>query len=349
MFRRLLVVLTLCAAPTLACGDKNMQKIEAPTSGVTLAYDLTPGQVYKGKVISKETVVGTSGNKIARGFSFDVSLAVRGPDETHGGTKVTARYTNVDIRWGLPGATPFSITELVNKATAQLQGLEVDFNVDASGKILYMPDLPEDIADDLRVVLQEALDTLETAFLSVPQRPLKIADTWKDDKKRGRQGKLGRYLEAVVTTKVDGFFRESASKTDLTKLTIDESEKEVTTAKSGSHEVTKETTTTAYFAHGDRYLHRLVRDRKVFDPGNATTFAGLDVTWTKAESSAAAPVAAPTVKQVQDISDPCHPDYVGGEECAPAAPAGETPPTPAGDPVPANPPASAASAPPKAN
>lgn len=340
MFRRLLVVLTLCAAPVLACGDKNMQKIEAPASGVTLAYDLTPGQVYKGKVISKETVVGTSGNKIARGFSFDVSLVVRGADEARGGTKVTARYTNVDIRWGLPGASPISISALVNKATAQLQGLEIDFNVDETGKIIYMPELPEELADDLRAVLQEALDTLETAFLSVPQRPLKVADTWKDDKTRGRKGKLGRYLEAVVTTKVDGFFREAASKTDLTKLTIDETEKEVTTAKTGSHEVTKVTTTTAYFAHGDRYLHKLVRDRQVFDPGNATTFAGLDVTWTKAEPTAVAPVGATTVKQVQDISDPCHPDYVGGEDCQPAAPApGEAPPAPAGDPVPANPPA----------
>ena len=352
MLRRLLVVLTLCAAPTLACGDKSMQKIEAPGSGVTLSYDLTPGQVYRGKVISKETVVGTSGNKVARGFSFEVALAVRGPDAERGGTKVTARYTNVDIRWGLPSGSPISLSAFINDATSKLQGLEVDFNVDESGKILYMAELPPDIDEELRLILQDAIDTLETAFLSVPQRPLKIADTWKDDKTRGRKGKLGRYLEAVVTTKVDGFFREAATNTDLTKLTISESEKETTTAKTGSHEVTKETTTTAYFAHGDRYLHKLVRDRRVFDPGNATTFAGLDVTWTKAAATTVGPVAPPAVKQVQDISDPCHPDYVGGEDCqpgaAPAAAAGETPPAPAGDPVPANPPA-AVTTPPKAN
>lgn len=341
MFRRLLVVLTLCAAPVLACGDKNMQKIEAPASGVTLAYDLTPGQVYKGKVISKETVVGTSGSKIARGFSFDVSLVVRGADEARGGTKVTARYTNVDIRWGLPGASPISISALVNKATAQLQGLEIDFNVDETGKIIYMPELPEELADDLRAVLQEALDTLETAFLSVPQRPLKVADTWKDDKTRGRKGKLGRYLEAVVTTKVDGFFREAASKTDLTKLTIDETEKEVTTAKTGSHEVKKQTSTTAMFAHTDRYLSSLERTRQTFDPGNATIFTTLKVQWTKAPPPQG---TAAAIKQVQDINDPCHPDYVGGEDCQPdggANPgdkAAPTEPPPAGDPVPATPP-----------
>ena len=45
-------------------------------------------------------------------------------------------------------------------------------------------------------------------------------------------------------------------------------------------------------------------------------------------------------QKTQTIDDPCHPDYVGGEDCQPAAPApGEAPPAPAGDPVPANPPA----------
>jgi hypothetical protein len=344
--RRLLVALALCAVPSLACGGPaNMEKLEAPASGVTLAYDLTPGLVYRGKVISKETVQGTSGNKISRGFSFDVSLAIRGPaTNEHGGTMVTARYSNVDIKWGLPPGATFSIQELVSKATSQLQGLEVDFNVDETGKVLHMPELPPDMPEDLRYVLQEAINTLETAFLPAPQRPLKQGDTWKDDKTRGRKGKLGRYLESQVTTKVDGFFRETAAKVDLTRLTISESEKEITTAKTGSHEVAKETLTTAYFAHGDRYLHKLVRDQKIFDPGNSTTFAGLEVTWIKGPAVAAAPPEA--VKQTQDISDPCHPDYVGAEECqaAGAAPAGDAAPTApptatAGEPVPANPPA----------
>ncbi len=347
--RPLLVALALCAAPSLACnasggGGKNMEKIESPASGVTLGYDLTPGLVYRGKVSHKETVVGTSGNKIARGFSFEVSLAIRGPaTDAYGGTLVTARYTNVDIRWGLPSGSPIGVGELVSKATAQLQGLEIDFNVDETGKVLHMPELPEDMPADLRFVLQEAIDTLETAFLPVPARALKVGDTWKDDKKRGRKGKLGRYLEGEVTTKVDGFFRDTEANADLTKLTISESEDEVTTAKTGSHAVTKEIQTIAFFAHGDRYLRKLIRDGKTFDPGNATIFAGLEVTWAKQPGATAGPVAPTAVKQVQDISDPCHPDYVGGEECQPdgganpgdVAPAGATPATSAGDPVPA--------------
>ena len=343
MLRRLLVALALCAAPSLACsGNQNLQKVEGPASGVTLGYDLAAGQIYKGNVRSSETVRATTGASLSRGFSFDVTLAVRGPDPKGQGTLVTARYSNVDIRWGLPPGATFSVGELVSKATSQLQGLEVDFNVDETGKVLFMPDLPSDMPEELRFVLQEAIDTLETAFLPVPARPLKVGDTWKDDKTRGKKGKLGRYLQATATSKVEGFFRDAAKNSEVTKLSISETETEITTAKTGSHELKKETSTSALFAHADRYLTSLTRERQTFDPGNATIFTKLEVNWSKGPTAQA---TAGAVKQVQDISDPCHPDYVGGEECQPAGAAdpgdkaAPTEPPPAGDPVPATPPA----------
>lgn len=343
MLRSLLVAIALCAASSLACsGNQNLQKVEAPAGGVTLAYDLAPGQIYKGNVRSSETVRATTGASLSRGFSFDVTLAVRGPDPKGQGTLVTARYANVDIRWGLPSGATFSVGELVSKATSQLQGLEVDFNVDETGKVLYMPDIPTDMPEELRFVLQEAVDTLETAFLPVPARPLKIGDTWKDDKTRGKKGKLGRYLQATATSKVEGFFRDDAKKSDVTKLSISETETEITTAKTGSHELKKETTTAALFAHTDHYLSSLVRERQTFDPGNATIFTKLEVTWSKGSTAQG---TASAVKQVQDITDPCHPDYVGGEDCQPdggANPgdkAAPTEPPPAGETVPATPPA----------
>ncbi|MBA3547731.1 MAG: hypothetical protein H0T76_14705 [Nannocystis sp.] len=343
MMRRLLVALLLCTAPLACGGGKNLQKLEAPASGVTLAYDLSPGQVYKGSVSNSESVRATSGASLSRGFDFDVTLAVRGPDPKGQGTMVTARYSNVNIRWGLPPGATFSVGELVSKATSQLQGLEVDFVVDETGKVQSMPELPSDMPEELRFVLQEAIDTLETAFLPVPARPLKVGDSWKDDKVRGRKGKLGRYLEASTTSTVEGFFRDETKQSDVTKLKIEETETEITTAKTGSHEVKKQTATTALFAHADRYLSSLERTRQTFDPGNATIFTTLKVQWTKSpppQGSAAA------IKQVQDITDPCHPDYVGGEECQPAGAAdpgdaaAPTQPGPAGDPVPVTPPKS---------
>jgi hypothetical protein len=344
MFRRLLIAVALLSlAP--ACGDKqNLQKINAPADGVTLAYDFTPGQVYRGHVAHSETVRGTSGGSLSRGFTFDVALSIRGPAPDGNGTLVTARYSAVDIRWGLPPGIPISVAEIVAKAKAQLQGLEVDFSVDSAGKILSMPELPEDMGPELRFLVQEALDTLETAFLSVPARPLKPGDTWKDQSKRGRPGKLGRFLDTVTTTKVEGFYRAPAAGNDeVTKLQISETETEVVTAKTGAHEVKKEKQIEALFAHAKKYLVALSEESTTFDPGVSTTFTTLKVNWSKDSTPGAVdPVIAPPTRQTQSIEDPCHPDYVGGEECQsggatppePAPPAG-----PAGEATPNKPPA----------
>ena len=62
MMRRLLVALLLCSAPLACGGGKNLHKIEAPAGGVTLAYDLSPGQVYKGNVANSQSVRTTSGS-----------------------------------------------------------------------------------------------------------------------------------------------------------------------------------------------------------------------------------------------------------------------------------------------
>lgn len=342
---RLLLALVLCASPlAFGCsgGGSKFAKVEAPAAGVSLRYDLSPGQVYKGSVRRSETERDSrSSVSSTRGFSFDLLLTVRGPDSQHGGSAVTARFSNVSLRWSLPPGTPISLGEFTANVTKQLQGLEVDFSVDETGKILHLPELPEELAPEMRFVLQESLDTLETAFLMVPSQPLKAGDQWQDDKKRGRPGKLGRYLEGSVKSKLEGFYRAPDGQTTLAKLVTTESEKEVTTTKAGSHEVNKETTTEAYFATDQRYLFSYVSEQQIFDPGNTTTFAKTEVSWTKPASQ----TTAPSNQVVQDISDPCHPDYVGAEECT------STPP-PAGEDAGEQPPASsqppAASAPPPA-
>jgi hypothetical protein len=81
-----------------------------------------------------------------------------------------------------------------------------------------------------------------------------------------------------------------------------------------------------------------MRETTTFDPGISTTFTTLDVRWKKDAVVATDP--AP-VKQTQAIGDPCHPDYVGGEECKPAdAPTEPAPPAgPAGEATPTTPPA----------
>lgn len=339
MLRRLLFAAALLSlAP--ACGDKqNLQKIEAPAAGVTLSYDLTPGQVYRGNVTHSEKVQSADvGGSYNRSYSFAVDLSILGPDEQHGGQLVMARFKDIKVNWTLPRAFPISLNEFIDKVVAQLKNSEVTFAVDETGKVLFMPELPEDMSTEMRLIVQGALDALETAFLPVPARPLKPGDTWKDQRKRGREGKLGRFVDAEVTTKVEGFYRAGErGDEEVTRLDITEAETETVTTKAGAHKVTKDSQTKALFAHAKKYLVKLDRSGTSLDPGVSTTFTTLVVRWTKDAAKSTPAPASPTgpIKQTQSIDDPCHPDYVGGEECQttptepppPAGPAGEATPT----------------------
>ena len=129
---RLLLSLLLCASPwvlsPLLLGCKTgpqLTKIEAPAEGIALRYDLTPGQVYKGSVRHNETIRSSNtSNSSSNHFSFDLTLVVRGPDQEHGGTHVTARFSAVTVRWTPPPGLPVSVAELNKNASKQLQGLE---------------------------------------------------------------------------------------------------------------------------------------------------------------------------------------------------------------------------------
>ncbi len=292
-----------------------MTKIEAPAEGIRLSYDLQAGQTYAGHVRRSETVRDAlSGSSMTRSLAFDVDLTVAGPAEG-GGNKVIARFKNIDLKWSLPAGTPFSLNEFTQSATAALQGLEVDFHVGNDGKVLYRPPIPDSIPMELRIVLTGVLDVLETAFLTVPERPLKIGETWDDEKKRGREGKLGVYTTGTVNTKVAGFFRNEQEE-EIAKLEITEKERSVTTTKEGSHENKKESKATSLFSTSGSYLVSTKGEITEFDTGNSTTFIKINVDWTKGERLAVSP--AGDDRQVQSINDPCDPDYVGAEDCVAA-------------------------------
>ncbi|MEZ4384334.1 MAG: hypothetical protein R3A79_23585 [Nannocystaceae bacterium] len=313
--RAALVALVLAGVPLSGCASgPKMTKLEAPAEGLTLRYDLTPGQTYAGHVRRKETVRDTlSGSSMTRSISFDINLVVAGPDAEHGGNKVVARFSNVDLRWSLPPGTPFSIAEFTNSAKAALQGLEVDLSVDSNGKVIYVPPLPTNIDFFLTQVLQGVLDVLETAFLTVPERPLKIGESWSDKKKRGREGKLGLYMTGEVNTTVEGFYSTESGE-EVVRLMITDNERAVTTTKEGSHESKKEGKTTSHFSTSGNYLVSTTGELTEFDPGNSTTFVNLDVSWEKGERLGSVAVKQPA-EETQTIADPCDDDYVGSEEC----------------------------------
>ncbi len=317
--RTLLCGLAIASAPLLGLATSGckrgpaMSKVEAPAAGITLQYDFTPGQLYRGHVERSETIqfVAFPAN-VTRSIKFDVALTVQGKDPQRGGNLLTAKISNVDIVWGQPPASPVSVSEVKAFATQNLTGSEISFNVDDSGKVVYMPQIPPDVPQELSMAIQQALDALEFSFYEVPDRPLKIGESWDEDKKKGREGKLGRYVVGTLTTTVEGLYKLDESGVEVARLEGKETETETTTAKSGSHEVKREGKAMSLFATADGYLRERSTDYTTFDTGNSTTFTKLRVNWKKSGTGA---VQAPTKVETQSINDPCSPDYVGPEEC----------------------------------
>ncbi len=289
-----------------------LAKLETPAAGVTLAYDLAPGTTYVGQIERSETINSRGGGSVNRSIKFTAHLAVLGPDDEHGGTKVMAKLKNIDLNWALPPeiAAVVNISDLVSQARQQLENVEISFNVDATGKLLYIPPLPDGVSQELGMVIQQVLDALESAFYTVPDRALKPGEQWQDEKKRGRKGKLGRYIEGTVATTFEGLYAAAITGTPVARLVSKTEENEVTTTKSGSHEVRRQGESVMMFATDDGYLISNDSELRTFDAGNSTTFTNVTVIWNKTGKQPQQPSVV-----TQTIDDPCHPDYVGAGEC----------------------------------
>ncbi|MCB9566375.1 MAG: hypothetical protein H6710_04025 [Myxococcales bacterium] len=337
----LTAIILLSSGPLVGCASgPKLEKIEAPAEGIRLRYDLSPGQTYSGSVSHNETVRDArSGMSQNRSLSFDVSLVVAGPAPDRGGHKIVARFSNVNLSWKLPPGLPFSLSDFTNSAKAAIQGMEVDIFVGDDGKIHHIPSVPEGAGPELGMVIKKVLEALETAFLTVPDRPLKIGETWTDEKKRGREGKLGLFVRGSVTTKVDGYYRNEQGE-EIARLQINENETAVTTTKDGSHETKKEGKVTSDFSTSGSYLVQTIGELNEYDPGEATTITKLKVTWTKGQRAGVVQSETQSVDdpcspdyvgseecnaggETQSVTDPCDPDYVGSEECTPAGEGGE--------------------------
>lgn len=351
-----LVALALSASVP-GCGPKGHQKIEVPQAGVQMRYDLQPGATYDGHLRLGNTQTVEGAGNLSQSLECDIKLVVVGEDSQRGGTLLRATFSNVDMKWGLPPSAPISPEEFTRDAVARLQGMNVAFNVKPTGEIIYMPVPPQELSDVDKQFIDQVLRGLEKAFLVVPDHAVKDKETWSEDEKRGREGKLGRYVVGKVQTRVDGMYRDDTRKEDLLRLVITQKRAETITTKDSSRKIEIEGKSTAMFSTAG-YLAQIDGESREFDPVNGMTFSKVKVDWKKTASGTAGG-AAPTVDEqaitdpcdpdyvgseeckdgteTQNIVDPCHPDYVGGEECKTPPPADAAAPT--GKPETAPPPA----------
>ena len=312
-FRPVFLALGLCLAAPLVlsgCKDKSLVATEVPSEGVTLRYEFAPGAAYSGHVNQRESVA-MQGTTMNRSLDFNVRLRVTGVED-NGDVRVESVVSNLQITWALPPNMPYSVGEFIEGATRSIDGVTIRFAVSPEGKVKDVPPMPEELDGQQRLVLQGVIDGLTSAFFIVPDKALKQGEQWTDEDTRGRQGKLGKYTETKTTSIFDGLFDKTDTSQKVAKLTIQSDKTETLTTKSGGHETNYRSKTTALFDIDDNYLVRLEGTETKFDSGDTTT-RKFKAEWNLASGGAAGPVEQPA--EVQQIDDPCNPDYVGPGEC----------------------------------
>jgi hypothetical protein len=328
MILRRLLLAALLVAP--ACGPKGMKKIEIPAAGIRMTYDLDAGAIYEGKLRIGNTP--TSSN-ITQSVECDVRLEVLGDDPERGGKAVRASFANIELQWGLPASATVTESDFTREAILQLERMNVTFNVLPTGEITYMPVPPQQLADELKVLIDQVLLGLEEGFLVVPKHAVKRGETWSDDERRGRKDTLGRYVEAKLTTKVDGLYRHEELGQDVVRLVIGSERRDTFTTEDGARTSESQAESTVLFST-EGYLAKVDGESRDQDPVQGVSFRKVSLAWKKTADGTPGARGSLTPVQEQEITDPCDPDYVGAEECkqAPpveAPPAEETPPEPA--------------------
>jgi hypothetical protein len=338
-FRTLVLALTLALPLTSACSGSKLQAVETPAAGVKLEYKLLAGSVLDGHVHHKRQDGATGGSQSTRRLDFDVRLTVRGQREADSATHVQATISNIDLNWVVPNA-PMNIGEFVANSKKRLEGMNVDMFVDAKGELVEFPDPPAELSDEDKFLMEAILDGLEQAFYIVPDRALKKGETWDDEKKRGRKGKLGRFYEEKSSSSFDGLFLadtpDGAPEQTVAQIRVNSTRMETITTKAGGHETKTVDKKRIYFDTGANYLAGVEGTRTKYDAGVPSTVKFRCDWKLTTTGSGTAPAPAPEVApepapepapkpttcpageedcEVQGALDPCDDDYVGGADC----------------------------------
>jgi hypothetical protein len=300
------LALGLTLAP-LGC-KKDMTELQVPAEGLTLRYALQAGATFDGKVERQETLAARDG-RFTRTLKFTVRLAVLSVDES-GNAQVKATVSNIAIDWTIPDY-PVSMDEFNANAKKILEGVGIPFTVDPQGRITEVPPPPAGLDEATVGVLDSVIEGLTSAFYVLPEDVLTAGETWDAEDTRGREGKLGKYVEETTHGALIGLFEKTETKQKLAQLQIDQDRNETTTTKSGSSSTRVRSKTTVLFDVDGDYITSIDSTMTSTQGPNTTTTDFL-ATWTQASAGGGA--VAPT-PQVQKISDPCSDDYVGPDDC----------------------------------
>src|SRR5688500_784632 len=113
----MLTVRSLClgvAVLLAACASDGLERLEVPKEGGRLGYDLQAGATYDGhlKIGTTREITGLK-EHLKQSVEFDAKLLVLGRDAEHDGTVVAARFSAIDLDWGVAPELALSRDEFI--------------------------------------------------------------------------------------------------------------------------------------------------------------------------------------------------------------------------------------------
>ena len=288
-----------------ACGKKKMTEVQTPDAGVALKYDLTPGQVYEGHVKLRNQINTPAGDIVTK-VEFDVDLLVTGARDATG-PLLTATVKNIVVDAIVPDGIPKEMTGLSQEVAGQLNGVEISFNFDEQGKVSNVPDPPDNLPMPVKATLGLLTSGILYGLVRVPQTTLKKGQTWTPESQRDDDD-----MTVTGSGTFDGMVRDDKSGASLAKLSIASTSQGEREAEGTKLKIESSQTVAVLFLAEAGFPAEVKRDFKMAIGDAGDLIGEAEVVWKK---GAKREVEVVPQGEVQDITDPCDPDYVGPEEC----------------------------------
>lgn len=307
-FLALLVGSGLLITLPASCEKKQtLTEVEAPDEGLALQYDLTPGQTYGGSVQMRNSIQSPMGD-IVQAIEFDVDLLMSGAGSDDKRLVVaTIDEIGFDLRLpdGMPAAAAGGLTP---ELAAQLNGIELRFELDHLGEVSEMPEPPKDQPQQVQAMIQMIAGALGSSFVRLPNKAIKAGESWEVsvDPQPGEEN-----LKRTGKGTFVGMARNDKGE-DLVELELAGTTEGTMEARGQKQEVSSEQKAAVLFSTTAGFPAQIERTRNGQVPGLGAMFTEIEAQWRKGERREVDLQAAP---EVQEITDPCDPDYVGPEAC----------------------------------
>lgn len=331
MLARSFVLAALLATSSIvACSPSTeLKRIRVPREGQGLAYVLEKGTGFEGTLrVGNTRPVDGLDQPLNQTATCEVTMVVLGP--VSGGTEIRATFTGVELDWDLPPDATYSSDDLLQLAHERLRGMQVRFVVRPDGRVEELPTMPADAPAELAEVIETMIRGLEAFFVPLPPEPLRSRKTWDKSFAHTTSSGMKRSMDHHLT--LDGMFKHRREDLTVARLDIEQLRKAQRPGARGPLTVERKTRSVLMFSPSG-FPVELDRETQEFDPERGMVFRKVRAQWTSLRGQLPELItpAETVTDDVQVITDPCNPDYVGPKVCETVEPEPEPEPTPPTD------------------